>query len=214
MPKPGICVNAGRCRYNIAVTILPDWGLNPATFQVLVAFAAFLAAGAAILAARAAKRQAEVTALEVENRNRPWIGLTGLEHSVSSPEGPNLDQIRFSFVNHGSLPCDRAHLMVEMWLEETAFDDEPIHTENMPLGTIFPNETAVRSIQGPLAIWTITFRVGLSGRITYYLGNREYVTRFTGELDFSRDRNQPTIIWQNTEAVFSFAQDLRQEHYH
>ena len=196
------------------MSILTAWGLNPATFQVIIALAAFLAAGAAIFAARAAKKQAEITAIEVENRNRPWIGITGLEHSVSSPEGPNLDRIRLSYTNHGSLPCDRAHLMVEMWLEETAFADEPIHTENMPLGTIFPNETSTRTIQGPLSIWTITFRVSFAGRITYYLGSREYVTRFTGELDFSSDRNQPTISWQNTEAVLSFAQDLRQEHYH
>ena len=194
--------------------MLPEWGLNPATFQVVVALAAFLAAGAAIFAARAAKKQAQVTAMELENRNRPWIGLTGLEHSVSAPGDSSLDRIRLSYMNHGSLPCDGAHLMVEMWLEEAAFADEPIHTENMPLGTVFPNETAIQSLQGPQSIWTITFRIGLSGRITYYLGSREYVTRFTGELDFSKDRNQPVISWQNTEAVFSFTQDLKQEHYH
>ena len=194
--------------------IVSEWGLNPVTFQVIVAVAAFLAAVAAVLAARAAKRQAEITRIEVENRNRPWIGLTGVEHNIAQSADPHRDQIRFLYTNHGSVPCDRAHFMVEMWLEESAFSDEPIHSENMPLGTIFPSETSVQSINGPLSIWTITFRVGFSGRFTYYLGRSEYVTRFTGELDFSRDRNQPAISWRNTEAVFGDTRDLKLEYYH
>ena len=201
-------------KYNGGVTILSEWGFNPGTFQAIVACAALLAALAAVLAARAARRQAEITRIEVENRNRPWIGLTRVEHSVAQPEAPHADELSFTFTNHGTLPCDRAHMMVEMWLEESIFSDEPFHTENMPVGTVFPNEQSVRSINGPLSIWTITFRVGFSGRFTYYLGNREYVTRFTGELDFSRDRNQPSISWRNTEAVFGYNRDLMLERYH
>ena len=193
---------------------MPDWGLNPATFQVVVACASLLVAMAAVLAARAAKKQADITRIEIESRNRPWVGLTGVEHSFAQGPDRHLDQLCFSFTNHGTVPCDRAHLMVEMWLEESAFADEPFHTENMPLGTIFPNEKSTRNIDGPLSIWTITFRVGFSGRFTYYLGNREYVTRFTGELDFSRDRNQPGVEWRNTEAVLGYNRDLMQERYH
>ena len=193
---------------------MSDWVLNPVAFQVIVAIAAILAAVAAVLAARAAKRQAEITRNEVENRNRPWIGLTGVEHKIAQSVDPHLDQVRFLYTNHGAVPCERAHVMIEMWLEESAFSDEPIHTENMHLGTIFPSETSVRTIDGPLSIWTITFRVGFSGRFTYYLGSREYVTRFTGELDFSRDRNQPPISWRNTEAVLGDTRDLKLERYH
>ena len=203
-----------RLKYNTAVSLISEWGLNPGTFQVIVACAALLAAMAAVLAARAARRQVEFTRIEVENRNRPWIGLVRVEHSIAQSDAPHVDQLSFAFNNHGSLPCDRAHMMVEMWLEESIFSDEPFHTENLPVGTIFPNEQTVRVINGPLSIWTITFKAGFSGRFTYYLGNREYVTRFTGELDFSRDRNNPGITWRNTEAVYGYNRDLQHERYH
>ena len=195
--------------------MMNDWGWNPSTVQVIISsVVAFLTLGliwflhkdaeASRKSAEAAQASADVLVQEADSRTRPWLGLSECNFTPSEQgnDATEEDMITIHYLNVGALPAQDAVLTLR--LLPNMGDTSEAHTfEDEVVGTVFPQEPGLNFFSSALLRqWRAADGdVAIEGVLKYISGNRDFITKFKGSMEFYEDELIGRPAWWNTETT-------------
>lgn len=187
------------------------WGWNPETLSAGATAGATAFAIVAVifgwLSWRQSKNQTKALEGEIQDRMRPWVGLYGFEFVRINDCEPGLTVL---LRNVGSLPAQKAHLVVTLRPYKLADGEQPnpARSEKEEEKTLVPSEdgnyVVALSPYPQVEKWIAAKRdISVEGTFTYALNEQLFESKFAAELWFSRPVPAGKLVstnWRNTSA--------------